>query len=247
MELNGKVALVTGGAHRVGRSIVLALAERGCTTVVHFHRSGAEAERTVRQASAFGAPSHAVSGDLRLRHDIEHLFAEVDRLHGGLDILVNSAAVLEPVDLLGATEADWSATIDLNLKAAFFCLQAAARRMRPRGGGAVVNISDVAGQRPWRRYPIHSISKAGVDMLTRTAALALAPTIRVNAVAPGPVEKPPSMADERWRAIGRTLPLGRPGAASDVADAVVFLLENDYVVGETLAVDGGDLIRRESR
>ncbi len=243
MILDGKVALVTGGAHRVGRSIVLALAARGCSTMVHFHRSAAEAERTVEEAAALGGVSHALPGDLRRREDIERLFAEVDRLHGGLDILVNSAAILEPVDLLSASEADWESTVGLNLKAAFFCLQAAARRMQARGGGAVVNISDVAGQRPWRRFPIHSISKAGVDMLTRTAALALAPAIRVNAIAPGPVEKPPSMTEQRWRDIGQALPLGRPGRAGDVAEAVVFLLENDYVVGEILPVDGGDLLR----
>jgi pteridine reductase len=132
--------------------------------------------------------------------------------------------------------------MDLNLRAAFFCLQAAARRMQA-GGGAIVNISDVAGQRPWSRYPIHSISKAGVDMLTRSAALALAPSVRVNGVAPGPVEKPSRMAEGRWAEIGRAVPLGRPGSGDDVAAAVVFLLQNDYLVGETIAVDGGDLIR----
>jgi len=243
LNLEGKVALVTGGAHRVGRSIVLALAERGCGVMVHFHEAGTEAEQTVRLAADRGVQAQGIQADLRKHAGIGHLFDEVDRLAGGLDVLVNSAAVLEPVDLLAATEADWASTLDLNLKAAFFCLQAAARRMQARGGGAVVNISDVAGQRPWRRYPLHSISKAGLDMLTRTAALALAPTIRVNGVAPGPVEKPSRMSAERWLEIGKVLPLGRPGAAADVAAAVIFCLENDYLVGETLAVDGGDLIR----
>jgi pteridine reductase len=110
-------------------------------------------------------------------------------------------------------------------------------------GGAIVNISDVAGQRPWRRYPIHSISKAGLDMLTRTAALALAPAIRVNAVAPGPVLKPERMPDERWAEIGDAVPLRRTGRADDVAAAVVFLLRHDYLIGETIAVDGGDLLQ----
>ncbi len=243
MKLEGKVALVTGGAHRVGRSIVLALAEKGCSVMVHFHEAGALADQTVRDASDRGVRAHGFQADLRDRAGIDHLFHEIDRFAGGLDILVNSAAVLESVDLLTATEADWASTIDLNLKAAFFCLQAAARRMQMRGGGVVVNISDVAGQRPWRRYPIHSISKAGLDMLTRTAALALAPTIRVNGVAPGPVERPPRLTAERWAEIGKALPLGRPGTAADVAAAVLFCLENDYLVGVTIAVDGGDLIR----
>ena len=243
MKMAGKVALVTGGAHRVGRSIVLALADKGCDVMVHFHGSQAKAEQTVRQAAERGVRAHGIQADLRDRAGIDHLFRETDRLAGGLDVLVNSAAVLEPVELLAATDADWTSAIDLNLKAAFFCLQAAARRMQARGGGAIVNISDVAGQRAWSRYPIHSISKAGLDMLTRTAALILAPAIRVNGVAPGPVEKPDRLSEERWLEIGRRLPLRRPGAAADVAAAVVFCLENDYLVGETIAVDGGDLIR----
>jgi len=242
MNLEGKIALVTGGAHRVGRSIALALAREGCDLVVHYHRSQAEAEATVRQLNQAGAPAVAVQADLSQPAGIEHLFGEVDRLRGRLDILINSAAILTPVDLLTATYADWASTMDLNLRAPFFCLQAAARRMQAHGG-AIVNISDVAGQRPWRRYPIHSISKAGVDMLTRTAALALAPAIRVNGVAPGPVEKPTRMADDRWAEIGRAVPLGRTGSGDDVAAAVVFILRNDYLVGETIAVDGGDLIR----
>jgi pteridine reductase len=242
MNLEGKIALVTGGAHRVGRRIALALAREGCDLVVHYHRSQAEAETTVRELSQAGAAAVAVQADLSQPAGIEHLFGEVDRLRGRLDILINSAAILTPVDLLTATYTDWASTMDLNLRATFFCLQAAARRMQTRGG-AIVNISDVAGQRPWRRYPIHSISKAGVDMLTRTAALALAPAVRVNGVAPGPVEKPKRMPDDRWTEIGKSVPLGRPGSGDDVAAAVVFLLQNDYVVGETIAVDGGDLIR----
>lgn len=242
MKLEGKIALVTGGAHRVGRRIAQALAREGCDLVVHYHRSLAEAEATVREVSQAGAHAVAIQADLRDPAGIDHLFGEVDRLRGRLDILINSAAILSPVDLLTASYADWAWTLDLNLRAPFFCLQAAARRMQTHGG-AIVNISDVAGQRPWPRYPIHSISKAGVDMLTRTAALALAPTVRVNGVAPGPVEKPARMTDDRWSEIGRALPLGRTGSGGDVAAAVVFLLQNDYLVGETIAVDGGDLIR----
>lgn len=242
MDLEGKTALVTGGAHRVGKAIVMALARKGCNVVVHFHRSQLEAEQTVAEAARFGVRALPIAADLRSASGVDSLFDRLDQQAAGLDILVNSAAVLQPVGLLEASEEDWMATIDLNLKAAFFCLQAAARRIRIRGGGAIVNISDVAGQRPWPRYPIHSISKAGVDMLTRTAAAALAPAIRVNGVAPGPVEKPVGMTEARWKEIGEQLPLRRPGSAADVAAAVVFCLENEYVIGETIPVDGGDLL-----
>jgi NAD(P)-dependent dehydrogenase (short-subunit alcohol dehydrogenase family) len=243
MELKGKVAVVTGGARRVGRRITLALAERGCDVLIHYHASEAEAARTEAEARAFGVRAGRVQADLRSPLGPGELFQHLDAVYGRLDLLVNSAAELEAQDLLSLTTADWDRVIDLNLKAAFFCLQMAAARMKPRGGGVIVNISDIAGHRPWPRYPVHSISKAGVEMLTRVAALSLAPAIRVNAVAPGPVEKPGAMTDARWAQLGSALPLRRTGTADDVAEAVVFLAENDYITGETLWVDGGDHLR----
>ncbi|MEX0788372.1 MAG: SDR family oxidoreductase [Anaerolineales bacterium] len=245
MILKGKTALVTGAAHRVGRSLALALADRGCNLVLHYHHAQAESEAAIRQALERGVRAHPAMADLRDPAQLEELFSVVDREFGGLDVLIQSAAIMEPVDLLLATAADWHRTIDLNLRAAFFGLQLAARRMRARGGGAIVNISDIAAHRPWRRYPIHSISKAGVEMLTRVAALALAPDIRVNAIAPGPVLKPSILSEERWAEISQALPLQRAGTPLDVARAMIFLLENDYVTGETVLVDGGDRLSRD--
>ena len=245
MILQGKTALVTGAAHRVGRSLALALADRGCNLILHYHGAAADSEVAVRQAQERGVRAHPVQADLRDPAQLENLFASVDREFGSLDVLIQSAAIMEPIDLLHATGEDWHKTIDLNLRAAFFGLQLAARRMRIRGGGAIVNISDIAAHRPWRRYPIHSISKAGVEMLTRVAALALAPDIRVNAIAPGPVLKPVSLSEDRWAEISRALPLKRAGTPLDVARAMIFLLENDYVTGETVLVDGGDRLLRD--
>ena len=240
MELADRVAVVTGGARRVGRAIALALAHERSRLVIHYNTSAAEAEATVAEARASGAMAIAIRADLTDRAAIAALFRAADDAFGGVDILVNSAAILEPGDLLTASESDWERTIGLNLRGAFFCLQEAAVRMKRRGGGAVVNISDVAGRRPWGRYPIHSISKAGVEMLTRVAALALAPEIRVAAVAPGPVLKPDRMSPERWSEIGAALPLRRGGTPDDVARAVIFLLRNDFITGVSLPVDGGD-------
>jgi pteridine reductase len=238
--LDGKVALVTGSARRVGRAIGLALARQGCRIVVHHHQSPREAEEASAEARAAGAQAIVAQADLADRASIASLFATIDKAYGGLDILVNSAAVLEPSDLLTASEADWERTMGLNLRGAFFCLQEAARRMKERGGGVIVNISDVAAHRPWKRYPIHSISKAGVEMLTRVAALSLAPEIRVVAVSPGPVLKPDRMTQARWSRLTSALPLRRGGTPEDVARAVVFLIQNDYITGETLMLDGGD-------
>lgn len=240
MELRGKTALVTGGAHRLGRAIALALAEAGCDIALHYHASLDQASETAGRIQALGRRAVPMPADLSAPAGIEGLFRSLDESFDGLDILVNSAAILEPAGLLDATEADWQRTIDLNLRAPFFCLQQAARRMRRRGGGAIVNISDIAGLRPWPRFPIHSISKAGTEMLTRVAALALAPDIRVNAVAPGPVLKPERMPAGRWEALGVGLPLQRTGSPADVTHTVLFLLRNDFVTGETVVVDGGD-------
>lgn len=185
MNPRGKVALVTGGAHRVGGAISLALAEAGANLVVHYNSSHQAAEATAVTASRLGVEVLTHPADLRDRKQREALFAALEARFGGLDILINSAAIMEPKPLMDATEDDWYRTIDLNLTAAFFCLQHAARSMLARGGGVVINISDIAGLQPWPRFPVHSISKAGVEMLTKTAALALAPHVRVNAVAPG--------------------------------------------------------------
>jgi pteridine reductase len=237
-ELVDKIALVTGGAHRLGREIALRLADEGCQIILHYHRSEAEAVDTLSEIHRRGSKGIRVSADLSSREGVQHLFGEVDRSFNKLDYLINSAAILEPAHLLQASDDDWQRTIDLNLRGTFFCLQMAARRMQPKGG-SIVNISDVAALRPWRRYPIHSISKAGVEMLTRVAALALAPTVRVNAVAPGLALKPERMSDERWGSLARSVPLKRAGLPSEVSQAVVFLLKNDYITGETIVVDGG--------
>lgn len=240
MILSGKTAIVTGAAHRVGREIALALAERGCNLVVHFHNSAESATKTAEEARAKGVSVHLHQADLRKYDAIANLFQSLDQEEIELDILINSAAILERVDLLKATEDDWHRTIDLNLKAPFFCIQHAAKRMFDRNGGVIINISDIAGLRPWSQYPTHSISKAGIEMLTQVAALALAPAIRVNGIAPGPVLKPDKMPNSRWQEITGELPLRRGGKPEDVAAAALFLVENEYITGETLVIDGGN-------
>lgn len=242
MELKGKVALVTGAAHRLGRAIALELARQGCHLLVHYHRSEQQARRTVQQAQAHGVQASMAQADLSHGDGVAALFAALDEAYAGLDLLVNSAAVLEQLDLLEVSEQDWRSSVGLNLKGATLCLQQAARRMQARGAGAIVNVSDAAAYQPWKRFPLHSISKAGLEMLTQLAAYSLAPTIRVNAVLPGPTLKPPWMAEERWQGLVAKLPLAAAVQPGDVAQAVVFLMRNDYVTGHTLRVDGGSLL-----
>jgi len=244
MELKGRTALVTGGAHRLGRAIALALAKEGCRLMIHFHHSAEAAKETAAELRGLGARAEVAQADLSSSEGIQRLFAALDTAYGGLELLVNSAAVLERVDLLEATEDDWRRTVGLNLRGAFFTLQQAAIRMKARGGGAIVNVSDTAAHRPWPAYPLHSISKSGLEMLTEVAAARLAPAIRVNAVVPGPTLRPVGMSESRWHAIARATPMGGRVEPEEVARGVVFLMKNDYVTGHSMRIDAGTLLHR---
>jgi NAD(P)-dependent dehydrogenase (short-subunit alcohol dehydrogenase family) len=239
MEIKGKIAVVTGAAHRVGKFIALGLAEAGAHIVVHYHQSEDAARATIEEAKQKGVRAMAAGGDLSSPENIDHLFQSAEAEFGGVDVLVNSAAIMERGDVLTLTPEDWQRTLSLNLTAPFFCAQRAARSMLARGGGVIVNIADLSALEPWAKYPAHSVSKAGLVMLTQVLAKALAPRIRVNAVAPGPVVKPPAWDEARWRTVGEHTLLKRTGSGYDVARAVRFLVEQDYVTGETLVVDGG--------
>ena len=241
MELEGTNALITGAAHRVGKAIALRLAQEGCNIALHYNASAKDAGRTLADVKAFSVEAQSYQADLRSTQDIQALFQAIEHDFQRLDILVNSAAIMQRKPFHKVTPDDWEATIDLNLRSVFFCTQSAVKMMG-QTGGVVINISDIAGLQPWVGYPVHSISKAGVEMLTKVAALAFAPSIRVNAVAPGPVLKPDHMSQERWDEIGNDLPLGTPGEPADITEAIIFLLKNDSITGETLVVDGGHQI-----
>lgn len=243
MEIRDRIALVTGGAHRVGKAIALALAREGAHVAITYHASEVEARQAVAEIEACGVQALAVRCD---QSDSEQIAAVFDALQvrwGRLDILVNSAAIMQQKHLMDITPQDWDATIRINLRGPFLFSQHAGRMMLAQeSGGIIVNIADEAGLAPWPRYVHHSISKAGVIMLTRAAALALAPQVRVNAVAPGPVLKPDGWTDERWDTLRSATPLHRLGSPQDVADAVLYLARADFVTGHVLVVDGGRIL-----
>ena len=242
MNLTDKVVLVTGGAHRVGKAIALELARAGAHVAVHYRSAGAAVTDTIAEIEALGVRAVAVQADLSTEAGVAALFAQVEAAFGGLDVLVNSAAGMEPGDVRTLTREAWQRVLDLNLTAPFFCAQGAAALMSQRGGGAIVNIGDLAGRQPWAKYPAHSVSKAGLEMVTQVLAKALAPEIRVNTVVPGPVLKPDDWDEAKWARSGAHTLLKRTGSGYDVARAVRFLLESDYVTGTSLVVDGGRLI-----
>jgi len=228
-------ALVTGGAVRLGRAIALALAGAGMDVAIGYHRSGRAARATVRELHAAGARAAAVRADLADPAEARRLVARAARRLGGLDVLVVSAARFARTPLAGATPARWDRLLDVNLRAAFFCCQAAAARMSR--GGHIVTIGDAAADRPARGWVPYGVSKAALAALTRGLAAELrARRIAVNCVAPGPVLKPERLAAARWRALTR----GRTGRLDDVTAAVVFFATCPrYVTGQVLAVDGG--------
>jgi NAD(P)-dependent dehydrogenase (short-subunit alcohol dehydrogenase family) len=233
MDINGKVALVTGAAKRVGKEIAQGLAERGAQLAIHY-RSSMEEAREV--AGAKGAVFQADFADIQ---SVGTMFAEIEKKLGGLDILVNSASVFDASTADEATPEHWDSQMDVNAKAPFFIAQQAARLMRRRGSGKIINIVDVAGEVIWPSYLPYSVSKAALIAVTRGLAKTYAPEIQVNGIAPGPVLFPDHYSEEKKRiAIERTL-LKRAGSPKDIVNAVVFLIENDYITGDIIHVDGG--------
>jgi pteridine reductase len=243
MELAGRVALVTGGARRIGRAIVDVLAANGMRVALHYSASEDAANHAIKQLREAGTEACGFAADLRDPATPARLIADVVRTYGGLDVLVNSAAIMDRTPIGEVTVERWDDMFALNLRAPFFLSQAAAPHLA-RARGTIVNIADLAAFETWRGYIPHSITKAGVVQMTRGLAHALAPDVRVNAVAPGPVLLPEGWDDASARRLQETTPLKRLGMPADVTEAVMYLLRADYVTGETLVVDGGRHIRK---
>ena len=242
MHLAGKAALVTGAGRRVGRALAVGLAAAGCDVAVHYSSSSTGAKETAQEIAKLGRKAELIPADLRDAQAARGLADRAARALGRLDVLVNAAAVMVRQAVLDVTPDSWDATLDLNLRAYFFVAQGAVAHLRPVRG-KIVNIADVGGLEPWPSYVPHSVSKAGVVMLTKGLAKALAPDITVNAVAPGPVLLPDDWDEATRRRFAETTPLGL-GSPDHVVNAVRYLLEGgDYVTGTVLVVDGGRMLR----
>lgn len=242
MELRGRNALVTGAGQRIGRAIAYGLIRRGVNIAVHYHRSDHGAKATAMEAEVAGVKVVRLQADLTDAAAAEALPARAKEALGGLDIAVLSAAIMERKSLEEITPSDWDGVMNLNLRGTFFAAKGAGAAMAERGG-AIVTLADIAAFQRWKHYPAHVISKAGVVVATELLAGILAPRVRVNAVAPGAVLLPEAWDDEARRKVISSTPLGRLGTPDDVVRAVLFLLENDYLTGTTLVVDGGRLLR----
>jgi NAD(P)-dependent dehydrogenase (short-subunit alcohol dehydrogenase family) len=231
------LALVTGSAHRLGKAFALSLARMGYSIALHYRGSADEAEHTVKEIRALGVDCLPIRADLTIPEKIDFLFSLVDEFKMPLKVLVNSAAVM-PVGKPQELELkDWDLALDLNLRAPFLLAQQAANRMTD--GGLIVNITDIGAQKAWSRYPSYTVSKAGLETLTKMLARAFAPGIRVNAIAPGLVLPSDVVTKEKWDKLVDKLPLKRAARLDEITSALEFLIKNEYITGQTIAVDGG--------
>jgi pteridine reductase len=242
MDLNGKVALVTGAGRRIGRAIALKLASHGATVAVHYRTSQTDADAVVAEISASGRIARCFRANLESVAEIETMVTDVLVAFGRIDVLVNSASIFKRRSLEEVTERDWDSNLDTNLKAPFFLSKFAAAAMRRQGAGKIINIGDWAGIRPYKDYLPYSVSKSGLIGLTQALAKALAPEVQVNCIALGLVIPPEDHTpDEVARLVNRTLTkkMGTPG---DVARAVIFFCETDFATGTILPLEGGRLL-----
>ena len=242
MELRERAALVTGAGRRLGRAIAVALGARGMAVGVHYRHSADGARETATEIARAGGRATCLPADLTLPDAPAALVDAMVTAFGRLDVLVNSAAVMVRTPVGEVTSAQWDSMFALNLRAPFFLAQAAAPHLAA-GRGAIVNLADLAAFETWPGYVPHGITKAGVVQMTRALARALAPDVRVNAVAPGTVLLPDDWPEAASERLAATTPLGRLGSPADVTRTTLFLLDSDYITGETIIVDGGRHVR----
>jgi len=251
MELKGRVAVVTGGAVRVGREITLELARAGASVVVNYNRSAQAADETVAAAKALGADALAVQCDVADPAAVERLARTVLDHFGGVDCLVNSASHFgkTPIPATGPDTPDivetWHRVTRILIDGPFYLANALVPSMLERGGGAIVNILDLSVMEPWRNFAAHAVGKSGLLAFTRQLALELAPTVRANAVALGHVMPLDDWGEAQIHSAAQRILLQRWGTPGDAARAVRYLLEADFVTGEVLTVDGGERFWRQ--
>lgn len=240
MDIQGKTALVTGGAHRVGKAITLALAQAGANVVINYHRAATAATETAAAAEQLGVAALAIQADVADAQQVAEMVAAANDRFGGVDVLVNSASLYWQTPIPTADFTDWHRVFAVSVHGAFYCANAVAPYMLQQGAGAIVNIVDGSAWAPYADFAAHSVGKAALLALTRQLALELAPAVRVNAVSPGPVLAPPEFSAAEIKATAAGTLLNRWGTAQDVADAVLFLLRASYITADVIMVDAGE-------
>ncbi|MBN2086648.1 MAG: SDR family oxidoreductase [Anaerolineales bacterium] len=239
LPLAGRIALVTGGAVRLGRALALGLAARGANLALHYNSSETAAERTSEEIRALGRKCLLIGADLRQADSPGKIFAAVAAYYGRADILIHSAAVFERGTLEKTSPELWEKTLAINLRAPFFLSQAFASQTEK---GDILFLADSRVRQPATEFLAYTLTKSALVTLTRSLAKSLAPRIRVNAVAPGAILPPPGEDEAYLQRLIPRIPLGRPGSPDDIVRGVVYLLEAPFVTGEVLHIDGGEYL-----
>jgi pteridine reductase len=240
MQLDRKVAIVTGGAVRLGRALSLALAEQGVRVGVHYGSSAGAAQGLVKEIKALGSDAIAIQADLSRSGEMRSIVERIASYLGQIDILVNSAAIFEPGNWDDTTEANWDRHFAINLKSPFFLSQAFAAQVGQQQRGHIVNIADWRGVRPGSDHVAYTLTKAALIAMTKSLALALAPNIQVNAIAPGLILPPPGQDQAYLEGKANRVPARRLGSPQEIANALLFLLRSDFVTGDLIFVTGGE-------
>jgi len=240
MQLQDKIALITGSADRVGRAIAMTLAARGADIAIHYHINKEKAVQTQKEIKNLNRKCIILQADISRRQDWINMKDLIDKQWGRIDILVNNAAIFYPTPFLEISDDQWNDFMDINLRGAFYGCQIMGKMMMEQKQGKIINIADVSAQNVWPGYIPYCISKAGVIALTKGLSKALAPHVTVNAVSPGTVLLAENYNQEEENYLISRTPLKRVGEAEDIANTVAFLIEgSDFITGEIINVDGG--------
>ncbi len=240
MNPNGKTALITGGAIRVGKAITLGLARAGANVVINYNASAQAAEETAAEARDLGVQALAIRADIADHTQVEAMVRAAESQLGGVDILVNSASLFQESPFPTTDHSAWHRVTGIGIDGPYYCANAVAPGMLAKGAGVIVNIVDLSGWEPWPHFVAHSVSKAALMALTRQLALELGPAVRANAVAPGPVLPPPDYSPAMIARVRQNTLLERWGSPEDVVEAVLYFVRADYVTGDVLFVDAGE-------
>lgn len=240
MNISGKIALITGGAHRVGRTITLALARAGADVGVNYCTSAEAASATAAEAESIGVRALPLQANVADPEQVKKMLALAEQGLGPVGILINAASRFQKTPLPTNELTDWQSVTSTLVHGALQCANAVAPGMQATGEGAIINIIDLMAWQPRRGFAAHSVGKAALLALTRQLAVDLAPAVRVNAVAPGPVLPVEHYSAETRERIAKRTLLKRWGTPEDVASAVLFLVQSDYITGEHITVDGGE-------
>jgi pteridine reductase len=237
MKKNTNLAVITGAGRRLGSSFAMSLARQGYAILVHYHSSEEQGRRLVEQLRTSGTQAYLIKADLLDVEQIHAMWEKIDTLPHSVELLINSAAIMSRGDIRTLSPEEIDKTMALNLRSPLICSQDAAKRMS--AGGLIVNISDVGAGKNWLTYPAYSISKAALEVLTRILAKALAPTIRVNAIAPGLVIPPENDNDGGWERLISKVPLRRSATRDEVTSILELMINNKYITGQIITIDGG--------